>query len=287
MAQITIHKSKIANSSSVRVKLKFTRLPSFQSSPRRTRQFVYVTPERSDYKSEQKETFMGCTITRTSSLASFSPLQTACLLCVLGLGLLLAGCGGSNGSSVPSTGFSASASTQFASQVAGAAATGMITSIGSTGSFAELERANSVTCTPTSCVVNIPVSFTAVCPTGGTLQVTGTINGTTNGSGTGTIDVQAAININNWMCVSGFVINGDPNIMVSGTFNFVNGVAAGNQSVAITGGFSFGSSPSDVCTVNLTINFNLTGAGSITGTLCGNQINATFPTAQSNVMKAR
>jgi hypothetical protein len=222
-----------------------------------------------------------------SSRTLVSLARSACLLSALGLALLLAGCGGSNGSSTPSTSFSATASTQFASQVAGAAATGMMTSIGPSPSLSELEHANAITCTPTACAVNIPVSFTSVCPAGGTLQVSGTIEGSTNGSGTGTIDVQATINPNNWMCVSGFTINGDPNIMVSGQFSLVNGALAGNQSVGITGGFSFGSSPSDVCTVNLTINFDSTGTGNITGTLCGNQINTSFPPAGSNQMKAR
>ena len=230
---------------------------------------------------------MGRIITRTSSRASFSPLRSAGMLCMLSLGLFLAGCGGSNSSTVPGNGFSASAATQFASQVAGAAATGMITSIGPSGSFAELERerANVIECTPTGCSVNIPLSFTSVCPTGGTMQLAGTIQGSTNSSGTGMIDVQATIDINNWMCVSGFVINGDPDIMISGQFNFVNGAAAGNQSVGISGGFTFGSSPSDVCTVDLTINFNMNGTGTITGTLCGNQINTTFPPAQPSGMK--
>ena len=148
-------------------------------------------------------------------------------------------------------------------------------------------RPDQISCTQTSCVVNLPLSFTLNCTTGGNMKLTGTIDGSMNNTGTGLIGIQADITITDWSCIQGFIINGAPDITITGMFSFINGAPATTQSIDMGGAFEWGSSAADVCNINLTTNFNADGSGDTSGTLCGNPINTSFPALQVEHMNER
>jgi hypothetical protein len=173
------------------------------------------------------------------------------------------GCGSSSGSS--STLSQANANT-FASQSSSAAASAMAASL----------AVRTPDCNPSSCMISLTINSTDTCPTGGTIVTNGTITGDFTG-GAGTVQVQATETITNWACVSGYVINGNPNLAISGTFNYADFVPTGSQTMTVTGGFDWGSASNQSCTLNLTTALNTTtDSGTTTGTACGQTVNTTF-----------
>lgn len=136
--------------------------------------------------------------------------------------------------------------------------------------------ASSVSCTPTSCVINQPIAATRTCTAGGRIAVTGNISGTISSSGTGVIQISATETISDWMCLPPLVINGDPYISLTGTFSFVNGVPATQQHVGINGGIKWGTTAAASCQIHLDTNFNRDGSGRTTGTVCGHTIDITY-----------
>jgi len=192
--------------------------------------------------------------------------RTASVCVVLVFG---AGCGGSNSSSGPT------APTSINSTQINAATVQM----GKTFSAA-VQAMSTVGCPePGSdggyqfCTVGVATDIP--CSGGGTLTVTGSLNGDLAYYGTGAMT--GAFTLTPTKCAipkSSLVISGEPSLTVTGTADFFYGSAT-DFSITETGKIGYGPQPSGTCDSNLTIAATYgTGATcKVTGTLCGQTIN--------------
>jgi hypothetical protein len=142
--------------------------------------------------------------------------------------------------------------------------------------LALLNAAGLVSCTPTSCMINQPISARRTCVTGGAINVTGNISGSISNTGSGVILISATETISDWSCLPPLMINGDPYISLTGTFSFLNGVPATQQHVGIHGGVKWGTAAAESCQISLDTNFNRDGTGRTTGTVCSHTIDVSF-----------
>ncbi len=132
-------------------------------------------------------------------------------------------------------------------------------------------------CTSTSNgeTCNIPISLTNYpCggPQGGTISVTGDVDGTLNNSGSGSLSTQLAITPAN-CSVSNLILNGDPSINVAGQINFTNDeTPVFPVTFTETGGISYGPNPSGSCQVNATYTINSSLSCTVSGTVCGQSV---------------
>jgi hypothetical protein len=141
----------------------------------------------------------------------------------------------------------------------------------------DLRPDSSAGCTPTSTgeSCNFPISLTDFPCTGaqgGTISVTGDIDGTLNDSGAGSVSGQFTITPAN-CSVSNLVINGAPSINVAGQIDFT---ADENLVFPIsfteTGGISYGPNPSGSCQLNATYTINSSLSCTVSGTVCGQSV---------------
>jgi hypothetical protein len=119
-------------------------------------------------------------------------------------------------------------------------------------------------------LLNFPCSGTG----GGTISVTGDIDGSLSNSGGGSISTQFMISPDN-CSVSNLIVNGDPSVSVSGQINFSNTAPIYPLSFSETGGISYGPHPSGSCQLNVTYTINSLTSCTATGTVCGQSINGT------------
>ena len=63
---------------------------------------------------------------------------------------------------------------------------------------------------------------------------------------------------------------------LTGTFSFLNGVPSTQQSMSISGGFKWGTTAAESCQISMAIAFYTDGSGTITGSVCGYAVNASF-----------
>lgn len=139
-----------------------------------------------------------------------------------------------------------------------------------------------VQCTQPSCTINQAVSSTTNCTPQGSIQVTGNISGTIDINGNGTLQVQATETLTDWSCITSYLIEGDPNISLTGQFSFVNGTPAAAQTMALSGGFTWattGAPPvvSGSCAIDLTASYQANnGHGILSGIVCGYTVNNGF-----------
>jgi hypothetical protein len=130
----------------------------------------------------------------------------------------------------------------------------------------------------------IPIRFdyshTESCPLFGRIGVTGTMSGSINDQGSGQLWLQVTETLTDCTFDSShgdLVINGDPSLSLTGTFSFLNGSPATQQSLTLSGGFrwNFDEGGSGFCAINLTLNLATAGSGTTTvsGTVCGRQVN--------------
>lgn len=119
---------------------------------------------------------------------------------------------------------------------------------------------------------NFPLSASVPCPGGGTVSVSGDIQGMLNSSGTGSFDTQIMIIPAN-CTVSNVTFNGDPAITIAGTINITNTAPAFPVTLMEGGGISFGPNPSGSCQLNVTYTLNSPTSCTATGTVCGKPIN--------------
>jgi hypothetical protein len=118
---------------------------------------------------------------------------------------------------------------------------------------------------------NFPLSYTGPCSGGGTISLSGDIDGTLNNSGDGSITAQIAVTPAN-CSVSGTTIEGDPDITLNGQINFASGGPAYPITFMEGGGISYGPNPSGSCKVNVTYSINSLSSCSVTGTVCGQPV---------------
>jgi hypothetical protein len=110
-------------------------------------------------------------------------------------------------------------------------------------------------------------------PQGGTISVTGDVDGTLNTNDSGSLGAQFTITPTN-CSVSNLIINGDPNIGVGGQINFNAGLnPAFPFTFTETGGISYGPNPSGTCQLNVTYSLSSLSSCTVTGTVCGQSVN--------------
>jgi hypothetical protein len=153
---------------------------------------------------------------------------------VASLAIASGGCGSSGNSMSSSNTLSAAQAQAVSAQVSQTLALALSTAFGIVvpeGARPSLSTAvaavrpdSSFGCTPAgsgeSC--NFPLSYTGPCSGGGTISLSGDIDGTLNNSGDGSIAAQIAVTPAN-CSVSGTTINGDPDITLNGQINFTSG----------------------------------------------------------------
>lgn len=125
----------------------------------------------------------------------------------------------------------------------------------------------------TKAQINRQISYTLNCTSGGNMKASGSITGSISDNGTGVISLQIPITITDWSCQTPLIINGDPYISITGTFSFVNGNPGTQQHITISGGFK---SETQSCQISLGTDFNTSGGGHTSGTVCGHSVDITF-----------
>lgn len=181
--------------------------------------------------------------------------------------IFVAACGDSTGPGSGVTSLSDSESNALATEVVNAA----------------IDAMNNPSASPAltaSVPVNIQYSRTQACPAGGNISVSGSLTGAIDDTGSGALWLQVMETLTDCAHVfrgSTVVTNGSPDISLTGTFTYLNGSPATQQSLSIGGGFSWTADPggSGFCAVNLSINLATSASGTTTvsGTVCGNQVN--------------
>ncbi|HZC22941.1 MAG TPA: hypothetical protein VE866_06345 [Candidatus Binatia bacterium] len=116
-----------------------------------------------------------------------------------------------------------------------------------------------------------PISSTFSCPGGGTMAVSGDSSGTLSSTGNGS--AQAQITADPASCsVNGIVLNGNPSVTVAGQINIANDAPVWPVTGSETGGVTFGPNPSGSCQFNLTFTVNANLSCTVTGTACGQTV---------------
>lgn len=106
------------------------------------------------------------------------------------------------------------------------------------------------------------------CQTGGTMSLALLMSGT----GTATsayLSIQTIASVNDWTCDGPSITTFPGGVTINGTFDY----PADTVTVTMGGGFTQGGQS---CSLNVTVNGNADGSGDISGTACGNSINASF-----------
>ena len=198
---------------------------------------------------------------------------------VVGLALLMIGCGGSSSMNHNLTPAQAqSVATAVSSGVAqamiGALGAGVIDPVpGAVHRIDPTPNASMPTCTSSasgeSC--NWPISTTFSCAGGGTMAVSGNLSGSLSNTGNGS--AQAQITADPAGCsVNGIVLNGDPSVTVAGQANIANYAPVWPVTGSEKGGVTFGPNPSGNCQLNLTFTVNASRSCTVTGTACGQTV---------------
>jgi hypothetical protein len=133
----------------------------------------------------------------------------------------------------------------------------------------------SSSCTPTSTGenCNFQISDSVACSGGGTISVTGDVEGSLSNSGSGSI--QSQVTVTPASCAvsgSSLVINGDPSVTVASQLNFTASAPTFPITFSETGGISYGPHPSGSCQLNVTTSVTSATSCTITGTVCGQSV---------------
>jgi hypothetical protein len=209
-------------------------------------------------------------------------------ICLAALTLLNIGCGGGNNGPVLNQEQALNATSDFLNAVLYSAATGGFIRPGTVqAEVAGIRNAhpNDLPAAPSlgelRAVPVKPLTGTTIptetfpCPSGGSITLNGSYSGTDTSA---TIDIVETIN--NCMDTD-ITMNGNPNVVVTGTFT--NSATTFAQDITVLGGFNVGSNN---CTVNATYLFtgnNDTGAfsESIVGSICGVSLNFSYSSSQT------
>jgi hypothetical protein len=198
------------------------------------------------------------------------------------LPLLCVGCGSSNNSTNNS--MSAAQAQAVSTQIVQAITQALGTANGAadvqknlSAAVRDIRPETSTGCTSTSTGqnCNFPISlvdYPCSGSQGGTISVTGDIDGSLNDAGGGALGGQFTITPAN-CSVSNLLVNGDPSISVTGQINFTNTAITFPVVFTETGGISYGPNPSGSCQLNATYTISSTLACTITGTVCGQSVN--------------
>ena len=120
-------------------------------------------------------------------------------------------------------------------------------------------------------------THTGACPQGGTATVVVTFDDRTDQNGNGSMSWQMVQTPNacKVSTQSGvFTVSGAPNITWASNWTFSNGQLPQTFTMTANGGYSFAGSQSGTCQINISFTVNTqTGAGTMTGTMCGHNVN--------------
>lgn len=199
------------------------------------------------------------------------------------LSLVCSGCGSANSSSNSMSQAQAQAVTAQVSQTAAQAlesafvsnlpaASGVRSSLST--AVRDIHSDMSSACTPAATGENCnwPISYSGPCPEGGTISVTGDVEGSLNGTAGGSMQSELTITPAN-CSISGLVISGDPTISVNGQINFTKTAPVFPIILTETGAISYGPNRSGSCQVNATYTINSETNCRISGTACGQSVN--------------
>jgi hypothetical protein len=189
--------------------------------------------------------------------------------------VFLAGCGGSSSSSSGSSAVPASVVQSVATVIAGEAATNLATGSGAAVvRHADRLRGHvepmGVVCNNNSCVVSEQFNTTQACQFGGSTGFAGDLSGSINNSGTGGFQFQVDETFTNCSPVSGYTVNGAPEVTVAGSINFNGGVVSFPLQFEEGGAVTING---NTCNINLTTLAESDGSSTTTGTLCGQAVN--------------
>jgi hypothetical protein len=181
-----------------------------------------------------------------------------------------AGCGSDDGTG-PGSGISDSQASMLASHFVNAAVGGL--NAGPSGDVAMF----------TPIAVSEQYFHRVSCPLFGRTEVSGSISGSFDSeTGSGSLWMQWLLTATDCTFSSNagdLVVNGDPYLSLTGTFTFLNGAPATQQTLRLGGAlrWDYQNGGSGFCAFNLTINLSTAGSGTTTvsGTVCGRQVNLT------------
>lgn len=196
--------------------------------------------------------------------------------------MLCAGCGSPSHSDTLSTAQAQAISQQVSQAVAQALSTASASqpllaepsARSLSAALGDVRWAQSSACTVNSTgqSCNIPLSASVPCPGGGTVSVSGDIQGMLSSSGTGSFVTQITITPAN-CTVSNVTFNGAPDITIAGTINITNSAPSFPVTLLEGGGISFGPNPSGSCQLNVTYTLNSLTSCTVSGTVCGKPVN--------------
>lgn len=202
---------------------------------------------------------------------------------VVGLALLMIGCGSSNSMN---RSMNNSLSPAQAQSVATAVSSGVVQAMtGALGAgvidplptgmrrIDPAPNTSAISCvssaTGESCTW--PIATTFNCPGGGTMAVAGDLSGTLSNTGNGSAQAQITATPAN-CSVNGVVLNGDPSVTVAGQASIGNYAPVWPVTGTETGGVTFGPNPSGSCQLNLKFSVNASLNCTVTGTACGETV---------------
>jgi hypothetical protein len=198
---------------------------------------------------------------------------------LVGVALLMLGCGTSNSSSQPLTQAQALSIATGISNGVAQAVTGAFP-VASLRPGTDIMRNTETSpnvmlpiCTPTPSgeVCVWPVSTTFSCPGGGSMPVMGNITGSLSTGGAGSAQVQIAATPAN-CSVNGLVLNGNPQVNLAALIRILNDSPVWPLTGTETGGVTYGPNPSGSCPLNLTFTVNSNQSCTVTGTACGQSV---------------
>lgn len=124
--------------------------------------------------------------------------------------------------------------------------------------------------------INAQFSRTQACPTGGQIGVSGNLTGafdSDTGSGSAWLQVMGTYTDCGLEANGvGYVVNGNPYLTITGSFTWLGGAPATQQTVRIGGALDINGR---FCAINLTILYAMGGQSttSVSGTVCGVSVN--------------
>jgi hypothetical protein len=189
------------------------------------------------------------------------------------LSLALSGC--SSLTSPSTQGMSASQAQSFAQQLSTALSNGVSGAHPGTVPIS-LSQVSNRSAGISKSLVNVSVAQRTNCTAGGYINVTGGMTGSISDAGTGVLSMQITETINDWQCIGGFTVNGDPYITVTGTFPFLSGALSSAATLTLSGGFKWTGNGSGSCQMTLTTLIYANGTGHTSGVMCAQQVDVTF-----------
>ena len=129
---------------------------------------------------------------------------------------------------------------------------------------------------PAAVPINVQITSRTNCTAGGRMEVSGSLTGSISNTGSGILLLQVLQTVTDWECIGGLVINGDPYLSITGQMSFLGGAMSSAATFRFGGGIKWGTTAAESIQVNLTAIVNPNGSGTISGTIGGYSVVASF-----------